>query len=133
MTAETRKLIREFITVPTINVESTETVEKSKDLMQKHGIRHLPVMDDGVVVGVLSDRDVKLVYGLRNADVHKISVIDVCITDPYKVDSSTPVYEVAKEMVDNKYGCTLVTEKSKIIGIFTTTDACRALAILCEK
>ena len=52
----------------------------------------------------------------------------------YAVSPSTPLSEVAQRMSETRYGCAIVKDdEQKVVGIFTTTDACRALAAALEK
>jgi acetoin utilization protein AcuB len=49
------------------------------------------------------------------------------------VRPDTPVDEVAREMADRRYGCAVVIEGGKVVGVFTTTDALRALSELLDR
>ncbi len=91
-------------------------------LMNKFQFRHLPVLKAGKLVGVLSDRDLKL--GLAIGNVAELRVSDIMTEAPYAVTRETPLAEVVARMAENKYGCAIVTEKNgKVIGVFTATDA----------
>ena len=59
-------------------------------------------------------------------------VIDVCSEDPYIVDPDEPVRMVAQEMAKKHYGSAVVVQNKKLVGIFTTVDACRALSQMIE-
>ena len=111
-------------------IEAGESLKKAEEVMSKQGIRHLPVLQKGVVVGVLSDRDIKLAGSIMGNESAKLPVIDVCTGNPYTVEPEAPLQEVAKTMADKHYGCVLVLENKKLVGIFTTVDACRVLADL---
>lgn len=97
--------------------------------MVRHGVRHLPVKDEGRLVGVLTDRDLKRAIdpdlGLPPKD--ELFVRDVAVLDAYTVDTSEPLDHVLEEMINRHMGSVLVTSHGRLAGIFTMTDACRIL------
>jgi CBS domain-containing protein len=50
--------------------------------------------------------------------------------DPYTTTPSAPLEEVARDMADRKYGSAVVVDHGKVVGLFTTVDALRALVVL---
>lgn len=108
------------------SIDVGEDLEKAKAMMADHGIRHLPVSQDGELVGVLSERDV------LSRDGHGLTVEDACRRDAYIVDRATSLAQVAFEMASRRIGSTLVTREGKLVGIFTSSDACRSLAELLQ-
>jgi CBS domain-containing protein len=98
-------------------------------LRERH-IRHLPVTERGELVGVLTDRDIKLALGpdLGSPPERELAVRDVFQPEAYVVDAGAPLVTVAATMAERHLGSALVTRGGKLVGIFTTTDACRALA-----
>jgi acetoin utilization protein AcuB len=98
-------------------------------LRERH-IRHLPVTERGELMGVLTDRDIKLALGpdLGSPPERELSVRDVFQPEAYVVDAGAPLLTVAATMAERHLGSALVTRAGKLVGIFTTTDACRALA-----
>ncbi|MDP2343001.1 MAG: CBS domain-containing protein [Deltaproteobacteria bacterium] len=101
-----------------------ETVVTARKMMAALDVRHLPVLKAGEIVGVISDRDLKLV----NGEPGNVKVEDLCVDDPVTVDVDTSLFVVASVMADKRVGSVLVTDAGKLAGIFTTTDACRVLA-----
>jgi acetoin utilization protein AcuB len=95
--------------------------------MRAYGVRHLPVLEGGRLAGLLSQRDALLVETLREVDPATTPVEDAMTTEVYVVAPSTPLKDVALAMVEHKYGCAVVVEGHHVVGIFTTTDALRAL------
>jgi len=114
----------------TIGVE--QTVAIASRMMKQHDIRHLPVLHGGQIVGVLSDRDVALIESFKELDAHKVTVEDAMSQIPYVASPDTPITKVARDMAEHKYGSTIVMKNGKVVGVFTTIDACRALADLLE-
>jgi acetoin utilization protein AcuB len=98
-------------------------------LRERH-IRHLPVTERGQLAGVLTDRDIKLALGpdLGSPPERELAVRDVFQPDSYVVDAGATLEDVASVMAERHLGSALVTRSDKLVGIFTTTDACRALA-----
>lgn len=97
------------------------------EVMRKHHIRHLPVLDGGKLVGVVSLGDLHLVETLAEVDPAKVRVEEAMSAEPYTVTSDTPVGDVAAEMAEHRYGCAIVVDDHKVVGVFTTVDALRAL------
>jgi acetoin utilization protein AcuB len=96
--------------------------------MRAFNLRHLPVLCGRRVVGILSQRDALFVETLRDTEPAKVPVRDAMSTDVYVVTPDAPLEEVAAEMANRKYGCAVVAEGPRIVGIFTTVDALNALA-----
>ena len=103
------------------------TVSEAFLFMNEMGFRHLPVLEDGKVVGIVSDRDLRQAKFL--ADDEDIRVADVMTMEPYCAKVGTPLSEVAKKMADNKFGSTVIlNDTGQVVGIFTVTDAVRLLS-----
>lgn len=107
------------------SIRVDEKLTTAESLMNKLHVRHLPVLSAGDLVGVLSDRDVKLV---QRSAASGARVEDACVDEPYSVDVDTSLWIVADTMAKKKIGSAIVLEGGKVVGIFTATDACRALA-----
>lgn len=95
--------------------------------MREYRIRHLPVQEGGQLIGVLTDRDVKLASSFQGAAEFKVE--EVMTPDPYTVRPGTSLEQVVSEMAEHKYGCAIVQQDNgKVVGIFTTVDALRVLS-----
>ena len=124
--------IQKFMTAMPHTIGSDMPLKKALDMMRDFSIRHLPVQASGSLVGILSDRDVKLAASFKGAE--ELTVEDVMSPDPYTVDVDAPIDEVATEMAEHKYGSAIVRQANgKIVGIFTATDGLRVLAEVLEK
>ncbi|HLS80278.1 MAG TPA: CBS domain-containing protein [Steroidobacter sp.] len=124
----TRIPVEEFTTPDPITATEDMTIDDLSRLMQKHGIRHLPVVRDGAVVGVISDRDVRLVAGLTVPEKLQVQAADIMAADPLTVSAAAPLDEVALAMSEKKVGSVIVNdEDGRFLGIFTATDALNAL------
>ena len=114
------------------SIEADAPLAEARRYMRRHDIRHLPVTRDGALVGLLSDRDIKLVLGpdFDYPCETELSAGDVAMEHPYVADVGEPLERVAQEMAGRHVGSALVTREGRLAGIFTATDACRALAKL---
>jgi acetoin utilization protein AcuB len=101
--------------------------------MRQHNVRHLPVLEGGKLVGVLSQRDLHLVETLRDVDPTTTTVAEAMTGDVYCTGPDAPLDEVASQMAEHKYGSTIVLERGKVVGLFTTVDALVALSALVKK
>lgn len=110
------------------SVDGNASVNEALQFMRQHKIRHLPVTEDGELAGIISDRDIKLMLGPDFAypEGSDLKVRSAMIADSYIVDLSTPLDEVLGHMAEHRLGSALVTLKGKLVGVFTSTDACRA-------
>lgn len=106
-------------------------IQKAHDLMKDHHIRHLPVQKAGHLVGVVTDRDLKLAESF--SDLATLRVRDIMMPDPYCVTPEASMDRVALEMATHKYGCVIVRqENDKVVGILTANDALRLLGELLQ-
>ena len=113
-------------------VRPDDTLATARDLMRRHEIRHLPVLDKGKLAGVLSQRDIFIIESAIGDNLKFISVEDAMSPDAYCVRPDASMEEVAAEMAKRKYGCAVVMIEGQMRGIFTTTDALLALSRLLE-
>lgn len=125
--SKTEPIIQKFMTYLPHSIESDKPVHEAQSLMSKHGIRHLPVLEKGEIIGVISDRDVKMAMGLIGSSPNLVLVNDICHDDPYMVSPESKLHDVASEMASKRYGSALVVQNGKLVGIFTTVDACKAI------
>jgi acetoin utilization protein AcuB len=122
--------IRKYMSPAPQTIGREATITQAMELMDELGIRHLPVLEKGKIIGLISDRDVRLIESLEGIDRQKILVDDVMTRDPYFTEPNTPLEEVVSFMADKKFGSALVVEGGKVIGIFTMIDALRVLSEL---
>jgi CBS domain-containing protein len=123
-----------FMTPFPYSIDVDAPLEEAHALMRKHHFRHLPVTSAQAIVGVLTDRDINLVLepDFGSSDERELRVRDAYLERPCVVPASTPVASVARTMAENRLGSAIVTKHDKLVGIFTVTDACRALAEVLE-
>ncbi len=102
-------------------------IEVARQFMVRHKIRHIPVVEEDRLVGVVTDRDIKLILGpdFDYPPAKELTVRDVVVPESYVVDLEERLDTVLLHMADNRIGSVLVTRKGKLAGLFTVTDACR--------
>lgn len=120
--------VSHYMTVKPVTIERTATLAEAHQLMRERGIRHLPVVTGGKLVGVVSQRDLYLLETIAELDLDGISVEEAMTERPFIVTGDTGLDEVLQIMTEQKYGSCVVVGRDGIEGIFTTTDACRVLA-----
>lgn len=120
--------VQKYMTHSPVTVGVEQTIAHARGVMREHHIRHLPVLHGGRIVGILSERDVALIETLKDVDPASVTVEDAMTSSPYTTSPDTGVDRVAAEMAEHKYGAAVVVQNNKVVGVFTTVDACRTLA-----
>jgi len=115
--------MRSVMTSFPFTIDAGASVVAAQEMMERHGIRHLPVTQDNVLVGIVTDRDIRhFLDPIVNYPLHG-QVRDIMVTDPYVVDPDEPLDAVLLTLAERRIGSALVAENGKLTGIFTTTDA----------
>lgn len=118
-----------IMTAQPVTIGRKELLTTADHMMRTHRIHHLPVLEHGDLVGLVSQRDLVLVESLRGVDTSGV-VEEAMSTDVYAVAPDVPIATVAKHMARNRYGSAVVMERGRVIGIFTVTDALRLVSAL---
>jgi CBS domain-containing protein len=130
-------MVREMMTTTVATLGRNDTLDLADDLMSMGRIRHLPVLEEGRVVGVVSQRDlfrsalaVALGYGERAQKLllKTITVKRVMSEPAISIALDATVTEAACLMLEHKIGCLPVVEGQTLVGIVTETDILRAMA-----
>ncbi len=130
-TPNERPIVGEYMTLLPATINAGLRLSDALDRMYADNVRHLPVVDDtNALVGVVSTRDIALAASFRGHDPARVNVAAAMTPDPYAVTVDTPLDEVALQMEENRLGSALVTQDGEPVGIFTTTDALRAVRAL---
>ncbi|HEY4243226.1 MAG TPA: CBS domain-containing protein [Kofleriaceae bacterium] len=117
--------ISRYMTVQPWTVSPHVSIAKAQDLMREHQIRHLPVVDDDKLVGVVSNHDLRFAWVAEDTTVREVMTEHV-LTAIADADAA----DVVGEMSTRKCSSTVITRDGAVLGIFTDTDACRVLAEL---
>lgn len=132
-------LVARFMTPDPITVEPSAGLEDAMRLMDELGIRHLPVVEEGRLVGVLSDRDLlartgwRVLGPRRTLDDGPRCVADVMHTEIVTVGSDEPAVAAAVEVVERGIGCLPVVDHGKLVGIVSEMDLLRLYAEIHEQ
>jgi len=128
--------VSEWMTKKVLSITPDASVSDAVKLMKENSIKHIPVVSEDRIKGILSDRDIKefspskattldiyeLNYLLANTRVKDIMKSSVFTTTP-----DTPVEEAAMIMHDQNIGCLPVVENSRLVGIISDKDIFRVL------
>ena len=107
-----------------------ESLSRAAEVMRSYGIRHLPVLENGRPVGMLNERDIVLAETLSGGSLARVTVAEAMTSIPYCAAPDTPVAEVAGHLSRRKLDSALVMSGTRVLGVFTTTDALTLLAAL---
>ncbi|MCZ6575324.1 MAG: CBS domain-containing protein [Acidiferrobacterales bacterium] len=111
-------LIKSVMTAFPYFIEVDAGLKAATQMMERHGIRHLPVKDGDQLIGVVSDRDIKRAK-------RELHVSDIVVRETYIVNLTERLDSVLLHLAQRHIGCALVVKEGRLAGIFTTTDACR--------
>lgn len=111
-------------------IEEDATLGEAMEMMDAHGIRHLPVTRGHAIVGIIADSDLQVARALWGDKPEEATtrVGIICTREPYTVDLSEPLDHVVREMAERQVGSVVVLKEERLAGILTTTDVCRLLA-----
>jgi len=125
--------VKEFMTASPLTIAPTQSLSAAHKVMREHQVRHLPVLDGGHVVGIVSQRDLFLVESLPGATPTEVQVEEAMVEDLFTVSPDAPIGEVVEQMIEKKLGSAIVCHGDQVLGVFTTIDALRALHHLLER
>jgi len=124
-------LVRDIMRTPVVTIQSDTTLPEAIRLAAQRGIRHLPVLEEGKLVGLVSDRDLKraMASSATSLEVHgstylldKVRVREIMARAVITITPLFPIEEAARLMVQERIGALPVTEAGDLVGIVTETD-----------
>ncbi len=129
-------LVKDWMTKDPITITDDTSMMKAIHLMKQNRFRRLPVMHEGRLVGIVSDRDLKEASPSKatTLDVHELYYLlaellvkDIMTRDPITVHPDDTVEHAAQLMLENTIsGLPVVDEKGNVVGIITQSDVFRA-------
>jgi len=129
-------LIRYWMSRPVITVDRNDSMQRAASLMKEHCVRLLPVVDEGALCGVITDRDLKRASAsdATSLDIHellflisKIKVADIMTRSVFTVDPDWTMEEAAALMLERKIsGAPVVDDQGVLWGVITQTDLFKA-------
>jgi len=124
-------LVRDVMTRNLITVDPETSFTDALKIMRENRIRRLPVLEDGKLVGIVTEKDILYASPSKatTLDVwelhyllNKLKIREIMTRDVVTIQEDTPVEEAAKIMVDNKIGALPVVKGNELVGIITETD-----------
>ena len=124
-------LVEHVMKTDVITITPKTPLPEALELVRRRGIRHLPVVDDGALVGIVSDRDLKhaMASSATSLERHelqylldKLTAVEFMTPAVITAGRMLPIEEAARIMVKEKISALPVTEDGRLIGIVTETD-----------
>jgi len=109
-------------------VDATANLDQASDMMMAQQIRHLPVVRDGRLFGIIARREIDLAMAVM--DARNVSVESVATSPARVYGHDTRLDQVTRDMAQLHLDAVLVSKHEKLVGIVTTVDICRVLAEL---
>lgn len=129
--------VRDIMQTKPVTISASERLSTVEDIMTLGHVRHMPVVQGGQLVGVVSERDL-LRASLsilsehrdeeRRAFLNVVEIARVMSTPPIVVEPGAPIEEAALVMAEKKIGCLPVLEGDELVGMLTETDVLRWVA-----
>lgn len=125
--------VQDVMSTEVVTIGPRETLAEAHRIMNAEGVRHLPVVDAGRLLGLLTQRDLHLVETLDAVEPEEVLVEEVMVQDVYAVEPEASLPAVLREMERRRLGSAVVLRGRQPVGIFTTSDALRALRGVLEE
>jgi len=128
--------VAEIMTTDVVAVEPQNSIATAIRLMRLGQMRRLPVVEDGVVVGIITSGDLRRITGLAsvlkdpsqdNFLWHHIPVANAMSRDPISLPPDAPISAAARLLVEQKIGGLPIIEDGRLVGIITASDLLEAL------
>ena len=128
-------LVKDSMTREIVTLSPQDTAKTALALCRERRIRHLPVLEEGRLVGIVSDRDLRAAVPPlgdegRAAALAEIRAGEVMAREVVTVASDDPIEQAANTMRERRIGCLPVVEGGELVGIITASDVMEALVYL---
>jgi acetoin utilization protein AcuB len=120
--------VAQFMTRSPYTIGADQPLSLAHRMMRTNNLRHLPVLAEGQLVGLVSERDLAVIEASRRLDADKATVDKAMTAEPYAVAPGAALVDVVREMAAQRHGSAVVVDGGNVVGIFTTVDALLALA-----
>jgi acetoin utilization protein AcuB len=125
--------IERYMTHSPYVVQAKSSLASASRLMREIRARQLPVLEEGELVGMLSERDVLLLEARTDLDCDSTPVSSAMQVDVCAVSHETSLEEVVRTMTKHKFGSAVVWNGPSVVGVFTAVEAVRALGELIRR
>jgi acetoin utilization protein AcuB len=128
--------VGDYMTKDPITVEEDASMKEAMLLLRAHHIRHLPVAMGKLLIGLVSDRDIKraapsILSGIDKSEFEQLMedtpVSRIMTREPFTVSENTPLIEAVQILIEKKFGSLPVVDGKELVGIFTEIDALKVL------
>lgn len=129
--------VSKIMTRELITLSLSDDLYKAELLFKKHHIRHIPIVEEEHIIGMLSYSDLKRISFLDSYDVHEVEIDNaiynimtigqLMVKNPVKVNSSITIKSVVEILSENEFHALPVVENDILVGIVTTTDLLKYL------
>jgi CBS domain-containing protein len=126
------RTVEQYMTLAPTAVGPDTPVADARELMRECGVHHLPVLRGKHLVGLVTETDLSAYEDLPDIQRHRLRIEDVMVPMPLSVLLATPLEEVAREMIRTRSSAAVVSHQGEVVGVFTLTDALRALIEVLE-
>jgi acetoin utilization protein AcuB len=128
-------LVKDSMTRGVVVLSPETTAAEALALCRERRIRHLPVLEERRLAGIVSDRDLRSAAPAlgdpgRASALEKIRVYDVMTRDVVTARPDDPIEEAANRMRERRIGCLPVVQDGTLVGIVTASDVMEALVQL---
>ena len=120
--------VSQYMTRQPWTIDRSATLADAHRLMRERQIRHLPVVEDQNLVGIVTLHDLHVLELVEEFPLDTVTVDEAMTEHPFVVTGDTSLDEVVEIMAEQKYSSVIVAGRDGIEGIFTAVDACRVLA-----
>jgi acetoin utilization protein AcuB len=135
-------LVKDFMTGEVTSLQETDSLLDAAMVFVRSSFRHLPVLRDRKVVGIITERDVKqfapsLLSRTSAEEYNQVMettpISRVMTKNPVTLRPDQPIFDAAKMLYSKRVGCMPVVENNELVGIVTTTDLLGLLIRIMEE
>jgi CBS domain-containing protein len=112
-----------------LTIGPTDLLSVAQAVMEREGIRQLPVTDNGTLVGILTERNLREHMGYLDSTRVDGAMIEKALT----IASTTPAIDAARTLLDRKINALPVVDDGRLVGIITRSDLLQLLIRLLER
>ena len=129
-----RGIVSEIMMGSPVTLKPGDTLDLANDIISLGRIRHIPVVENDKLIGIISERDLigaatSRIFGLKqkskSALLKSVLIKEIMRKRVVTVKPNTPIKDAAHLMADKKIGCVPVIESGALVGLVTTTDVLR--------
>jgi acetoin utilization protein AcuB len=129
-----KQVVKNWMTTDPITITTKTTLPEAAQLMKENGIRRLPVVEDGRLVGIVTWGDIREASASDSTSLSKfelyylldkLTVGLIMTRSPITVRPLTPISGTAQLMLENKIGSLPVVDHDRLVGIITESDIFR--------